>query len=126
MAQVSVTINGRQYRIACEDGQETHLRRLAEGFDDRISQFRGKFGEIGDARLTVMASIAIADELSEMAQRVRRLEEEIAALENVRTAAADRAQATQAAIVAAFNAAAERIEKVTRGLNMQRGTLPLS
>ncbi len=126
MAQVNVTINGRQFRIACEDGQEAHLRRLAEGFDDRITQFRVKFGEIGDARLTIMAAIAIADEHSEMAQRVRRLEDEIAALENVRAAAAERAQTTQAAIAAAFNAAAERIEKVTRGLNAQRSTLPLS
>jgi cell division protein ZapA len=126
MGQVNVTINGRQYRMACEDGQETHLRRLAESFDDRIRQFRGKFGEIGDARLTVMAAIAIADELSEMAHKVESLEQEIAALESMRAAGNDRAQATQTAIIAAFNAAAERIEKVTRGLNMPRSSLPLS
>jgi cell division protein ZapA len=48
---------------------------------------------------------------------VRRLEEELAALQDARVSAADRSQATQAAIVAAFNAAAERIENVTRKLN---------
>ena len=50
MAHVSVTINGHQYRMACEDGQENHLVRLAKSIDDRIVELRGKFGQIGDAR----------------------------------------------------------------------------
>ena len=29
MAHVSVTINGRSFRMACDDGQEDHLLRLA-------------------------------------------------------------------------------------------------
>jgi cell division protein ZapA len=44
MAQVSVTINGRAYRMACEDGQENHLVKLAKNLDDRIVDLRGKFG----------------------------------------------------------------------------------
>lgn len=56
MSQVSVTINGRQFRMACEDGQEAHLMSLARDLDSRIEGLRAKFGEIGDTRLTVMAS----------------------------------------------------------------------
>ena len=117
MSQVNVTINGRQYRMACEDGQEGHLMKLAEVLDERINHLRGSFGEIGDTRLTVMAALTIADELAEAGRKRRRLEEEISALQDARVVAGDRAQATQAAIVAALNAAAERIEGLTRTLN---------
>jgi cell division protein ZapA len=117
MAQVSVTINGRAYRMACEDGQENHLVRLAKNLDDRIVDLRGKFGEIGDARLIVMAAITVADDLAEMGKRVRQLEDELAALQDARVVSADRSQAMNAAIVAAFNSASERIESISRRLN---------
>ena len=69
MAQVNVTINGRQFRMACEDGQEEHLQQLAEDLDERIVELRGQFGEIGDTRLTVMAALTVADELAEAGKR---------------------------------------------------------
>ena len=117
MAQVNVTINGRQYRMGCEDGQEEHVLSLAQEIDDRIDQLRSAHGEIGDQRLTVMAALTVADELSETAQRIRRLEEEIAALQDARVISADRAQQAQAGVVAALNTAAERIEEITRQTN---------
>jgi cell division protein ZapA len=117
MAQVSVTINGRQFRMACEDGQEGHLMELARELDTRISGLRAKFGEIGDTRLTVMAAITVADELSEAGLRIKRLEEELAALENARVASSDQTSAAQASIAAALSAAAERVESITKKLN---------
>jgi len=117
MAHVTVTISGRQYRMACEDGQEGHLTQLAADLDRRVEQLRGSFGEIGDNRLVVMAALMTGDELSEAMQRVRKLEDELSGLRDARVATAGRSQATQAAVVAALNAAAERIEGVTRGLN---------
>jgi cell division protein ZapA len=117
MTHVNVTIHGRQYRMACEDGQEDHLRLLARDLDRRIEQLKTGLGVSGDMRLVVMAALTIADELTDAAKRIRRLEEELAGLQDARVASADRAQATQAAIVAALNAAAERIEGVTRSLN---------
>lgn len=117
MAQVTVTINGRQFRIACDDGQEESLERLAQELDQRIEGLRGSFGEIGDTRLTVMAAIQIADELREANQRIRRLDEQLTALQDARVASADRARQAQAAVMNAFNSAAERIEGITRKLN---------
>jgi len=84
MSQVSVTINGRQFRMACEDGQEGHLMNLARDLDTRIEGLRTKFGEIGDTRLTVMAALTIADSLAETAVRLKRLEDELAALQESR------------------------------------------
>jgi cell division protein ZapA len=121
MAHVTVTINDRQYRMACEDGQEGHLTRLATDLNQRVEQLRGNFGEIGDSRLLVMAALTVSDELSEAAQRVRRLEEELSGLQDAQVKAADRSQGTQAAVATALNAAAERIERVTRGLNQSLG-----
>jgi len=121
MSHVNVTIHGRQYRMACEDGQEDHLRRLAKDLDHRIDQLKASFGAIGDTRLVVMAALTIADELADAGKRMRRLEEDLAALQDARVASSDRAQATQAAIIAALNAAAERIEGVTRTLNLTVG-----
>src|SRR6516225_2708518 len=108
MNHINVTINGRQYRMACEEGQEIRLLKLAESLEQRIETLRGKFGEIGDARLTVMAALTVCDELLDANARLRAIEDELTSLRNVRTSAADRAKATQAAVASALNAAAER------------------
>ena len=121
MNHINVTINGRQYRMACEDGQEARLLKLAESFESRIQNLRGKFGEIGDARLTVMAALTVSDELLDASHRIRTLEEELGELRDVRASAADRAKATQTAVANALNAAADRIEKTTQILNRTIG-----
>ena len=121
MSHINVTINGRQYRMACEEGQEARLLKLAESLETRIGSLRGKFGEIGDQRLEVMAALTVADELMDATQRIRSLEEELNALRDVRVAAADRARSMQNAVAAALNSAAERIEKTTQVLNRTIG-----
>jgi cell division protein ZapA len=121
MSHINVTINGRQYRMACEEGQEGRLLRLAESLESRIGNLRGKFGEIGDARLTVMAALTVCDELVDASNRIRSLEEELEALRDVRVVAADRARATQIAVANALNSAADRIEKTTQVLNRTIG-----
>ena len=121
MSHINVTINGRQYRMACEEGQEVRLLKLAENLEARVEALRGKFGEIGDARLTVMAALTACDELLDAGHRIRGLEEELDALRNTRAVAADRARATQTAVANALNAAAERIEKTTQVLNRTIG-----
>ena len=65
MSQVEITINGRQYRVACEDGQETHLTTLAGYFDGKMTSLIDEVGQIGDTSLMVMAGLLIADELSD-------------------------------------------------------------
>ena len=121
MNHINVTINGRQYRMACEEGQETRLVRLAESLEAKVESLRGKFGEIGDQRLTVMAALTACDELLDANARLEKLEQELASLRDVRVAAGDRARATQVAVANALNAAAERIERTTQVLNRTVG-----
>jgi len=123
MSQINVTINGRQFRMACEDGEEEHLQQLAADLDQRIARLRTRFGEIGDTRLTVMAALTVADELSEAKGKLERIEPELSTLQDASVASADHSQATQTAVVAALNAAAERIENITKRL---RETVPES
>jgi cell division protein ZapA len=121
MNHINVTINGRQYRMACEEGQEARLVRLAESLESKVESLRGKFGEIGDQRLTVMAALTACDELLDANARLEKLEQELASLRDVRLAAGDRARATQVAVANALNAAAERIERTTQILNRTVG-----
>jgi cell division protein ZapA len=122
MASVNATIAGRQFRLACEDGQEEHLQLLARDMDERIEGLRKQFGEIGDTRLTVMAALMVADEMTEAARNMRRMEEELNALRDARVISADRAKAASDAVVGAFNSAAERLEGITRKLNQSLGS----
>ncbi len=66
MAQVTVSILGRDYDVACDDGQEAHLSRLGTYVDKRIQELVAAVGDVGEARLLVMVSLLLADELSDL------------------------------------------------------------
>jgi cell division protein ZapA len=73
LAQVGVAINGRTYQIACDDGQEEHLKQLATYVDKRVAELIAAVGQVGDMRLLVMTALILADELSEMADDLAKL-----------------------------------------------------
>ncbi len=87
MAQVTVMIDGKAYRMACEEGQEGHLTELAARFDRYVGHLKSQFGEIGDLRLTVMSGIMVMDELMETSRRLQALENEVENLKRNRDAA---------------------------------------
>lgn len=70
MAQVEIKINGRDYRIACEDGQESHLSSLAQYLDDKVGELVKEVGQIGDTSLMVMAGLLVTDELSDIREEL--------------------------------------------------------
>lgn len=65
MPQVTVTINGRNYPVACDEGQEERILDLARYIDDKVKGFADEFGQVGEARLLVMAALLVTDELAE-------------------------------------------------------------
>lgn len=117
MAQVTVSIDGKQYRMACDEGQEEHLIDLAQRFDRYVTHLKDSFGEIGDQRLTVMAAITLADRYSEADRRVAHLEAEVTGLEEARAAVAERADSRELGIAEAMEALAERLESLAGRLN---------
>ncbi len=70
MAQVNLQINGRDYLIACEDGEEKHLTFLAEYINRQVEGLVENVGQVGEARLLLMASLVVADELAETSQEL--------------------------------------------------------
>lgn len=117
MSSVNITINGKQYRVACEPGQEQRLTQLAQDFDERIASMRSRFGEVGDARLTVMAAMMLGDELVDAKAKVARLEADVGALTDARAGATDRLSRTEAAVVSALDSVSDRIERMTLALS---------
>ncbi len=65
MAQVTISLNGREYTVGCGAGEEARIRELARGVDARMRKFGSQAGQIGEARLLVMMLLTMADELSE-------------------------------------------------------------
>ena len=116
MPQVTVTIANRTYRMACGEGEEAHLEKLAALFDGKIEEMRGSFGEIGDMRLHVMAALTLADDLGEARRRIDTLEQEVAALRSIATAGDERTQAVEKRLAESVGKAAERIERLARKL----------
>ena len=102
MAQVEVTVNGRNYRIACDDGQEEHLTKLARYVDKKMGELVGAVGQIGDARLLVMTGLLIADELSDAYRQ----------LESFDAEAGDDGKSSHAAMTSALEVCAQRIEGI--------------
>ena len=70
MAQVTVKINGYVYAVGCEDGQEAHLLSMVEQVERRITSIKALGGPNGEARLLVLASLLMADELHDLAARL--------------------------------------------------------
>lgn len=116
MAQITVNINGRSYRMACEDGQEAHLQLLAEQFDTMVKQLRTSFGEIGDQRLTVMAGVMGQDEVFELRNKVAMLEKELVGLRETRDQVMERVQHSEVQLVAQIDETARIIDEMAERL----------
>ena len=101
MGQVVVKVNGRDFALRCADGQEARLRQLAQFVDAKVSQFAKELGQVGEARLLLLAALAIADELSDAND----------ALAEARAKAGAPEPAAQAA-ASSIDAIAERIESI--------------
>ena len=112
MAQVTVTIGGRVYRLACNEGEEPHLETLAREIDG----IRNSFGEIGDQRLVVMAALTIADELSETRRTIAALEKQAAENAELELAARRDADHQLELAAEALGDASHRIESLAAAL----------
>jgi len=88
MSRVTVSLNGRDFTIGCEEGQEAYLRELAASLDKRVGEISGQVGQIGDLRLLLMASLILIDDLKEADRRAETLEAQIESLRHEKHGAA--------------------------------------
>lgn len=116
MPEVNVEINGRKYRMACQEGQQGHLIALAERFNAQVEGLKGAVGEIGDNRLTVMAGIAVLDDLAEAERKIAALEQQVVTLTEAGQEIAEELEATERAF-------AGKLDEASRVINSIAGVL---
>ena len=116
MSEVTIEINGRKYRMACEDGQESQLVQVGERFDNFVATFKNEFGEIGDNRLIVMAGIAAVDALFEAEETIEKLKRELDLLKNESEEIGGEQNRLKEKYISNINEAAQRIEQVAISL----------
>lgn len=122
MPEVNVEINGRKYRMVCEEGQQKHLIGLAERFNSQVETLKGAVGEIGDNRLTVMAGIAILDELNEAERKIKQLEEDVLVLTRAGQEVAAEIESLENKFASKLSDAAKVLDGVSSALD---GAAPL-
>lgn len=118
MGQVTVTVGGREYTLACEDGEEKHLAGLAQYLDGKAHFLVEQLGQISDMRLMLMAGLLVADELSEARARLDAVEAEIEALRRRASnpSGPERGRASEQEAASALDMVAQRIEDIAARL----------
>jgi cell division protein ZapA len=72
MGQVTVSVNGRTYRMACEDGSEQRVSELAAFIEGIVQEIKGGLRQVPEDRLFLMAALIIADQLTEVREELHR------------------------------------------------------
>ena len=113
MAKVSLNINGKQYALGCDDGEEERLSHLGDLLNERVKMLANQFGQIGDLRLMVMAGITMLDEMEDLkADRDESVSEATREIERNSQTALELAKASENNAVNELNSAAEKLEKL--------------
>src|SRR5712671_4354876 len=116
MPLVNVLVNGRAYTVACDEGEEEHLRELGQYLDKRVRELSATVGQVADSRLLLMAGLVIADELSDALAKLDERNKELTAIKSARalTAESEANDDDRAADVLEF--AASRLEAIAARL----------
>jgi cell division protein ZapA len=110
MPLVNIMVNSRAYTIACDDGEEDHLRELAEHVDDKVKELLATVGQVGDQRLLLMAALLIADEHHEASQQLHLRSQELTTLSGTHEETSARLAQSETIAAGAFEAAVKRVE----------------
>jgi cell division protein ZapA len=116
MPLVNVMVNGRAYTIACDDGEEDHLRDLAAVVDAKAREVLSSVGQVGDTRLLLMAALLMADEHHAAVGRLDASAHASAALDDARNALESRAQDAESIAANALEHAARKVEDIAARL----------
>ena len=112
MPEVNVPINGRAYMVACDDGEEEHLRALGEFFDQRARELCASVGQVSDTRLLLMTGLVISEELLAALAKLLERDREIAALKSQLETSAESPEKGEDRLAEVLEGAALRIESI--------------
>ncbi|KPP84792.1 MAG: cell division protein ZapA [Rhodobacteraceae bacterium HLUCCA08] len=93
MPQVEITIGGRAFEVACQDGEEHFLMAAAAMLDTEAASLSSQIGRMPESRMLLMAGLLLADKTAALEDKVRAAEarqaELAAELETVREKGAE-------------------------------------
>jgi cell division protein ZapA len=116
MALVDVTINGRNYNLTCDEGQEEHLRTLAGHIDGKVCALLESVGQIGDTRLLLMAAVLTLDEHLAATQRLEAQAKALVDLSHANETMKARLAESEQIAVERMEAATKRVEDIATRL----------
>jgi cell division protein ZapA len=116
MPLVNVMVNSRAYTIACDDGEEPHLKELAAHVDAKVKELIGTVGQVGDPKLLLMAALLITDEFFEARGRVEGHAKKAGELSSAQAEADARAGRSEELAASALEDAARRLEGIVEKL----------
>ncbi|HRK96538.1 MAG TPA: cell division protein ZapA [Rhodospirillales bacterium] len=116
MGLVSVSLNGRPYDIACDDGQEGHVAYLADVLNSRVTALAETVGQVGESRLLLLAGLLVADELVEARNKLDQLTRSGLAEGASDSAVVTASGLTEAELAEMINGLAQRIEEIAERL----------
>ena len=73
MAEVDISINGRSYRISCKDGEEERIKSLATLINNQVQKLSEKIGQLGEARMILLASLVLLDKSDEIEKEAEKI-----------------------------------------------------
>jgi cell division protein ZapA len=65
MAEVTISVGGYHYKVACRDGEEAHLERLGEMVNAKATEARNAVGNASEVRQLLLSALLFADETLE-------------------------------------------------------------
>ena len=117
MPLVNVMINGRAYTLACDEGEESHLKDLAAHVDQKVRELLSSVGQVGEQRLLLMASLLMADEHHEAMAQLAENNREIEALRRAQLGIGAELAKSETAATEVLEEATRRIEDVAARLS---------
>jgi cell division protein ZapA len=116
MPQLTVTINNRNYTVACGDGEEAHLLDLASYYDKQVKLLSEEIGQVGESRLLLLGGLMIADQLSDMVSKLDELRTELNRLKGERATLEHRASNAENRMADLLDAATQRVDEIAERL----------
>lgn len=115
MSTVRAIVYGKEYALACDDGQERHLQQLVSSVNERVDRLSGHLGRIPDSLMLLYGALMLADELHEAKAEIARMRQHLQSANQLNSAAAPNAE-LEATMASTLQDIATRIETIAAKL----------
>ena len=116
MPLVNIMVNARAYTIACDEGEEDHLRELAAHVDGKVRELLESVGQAGDARLILMAALLVTDDYFDAVSRLEQRTKQVGELNSAQERTNENLSTAETAAISALETAATRAEDIAARL----------